>query len=243
MAERITLTGMVIKAVPVGEYDKRIVLLTLERGKVTAFARGARRPKGTMVAAANLFCFGRFEAYEGRDSYTVVKAEISNYFREFGTELELNYYGCYCLEVADYFCAEADPGCSNVLRLLYRTLQALLAGQVDLKLIRGIYELKMLVFNGTCPDFFSCGTCGKHERLIRFDLSRHSMICADCVADRRGIAIDAATLYALQFIVASPVEKLYTFRLKEEVQTALLSIIRRLFQSAVDRPLTTEQFL
>ena len=91
MAQTIVLTGMVLSAVPVGEYDKRIVLLTKERGKVSAFARGARRPNSQLIAASNPFSFGKFEAFEGRSSYTVVKADISNYFRELAADVEGAY--------------------------------------------------------------------------------------------------------------------------------------------------------
>ena len=99
MGQTIVLTGMVLSAVPVGEYDKRITLLTRERGKISAFARGARRPNSQMMAASNPFSFGQFEAYEGRSSYTVVKADISNYFRELTMDLDAAYFGFYFMEI------------------------------------------------------------------------------------------------------------------------------------------------
>ena len=112
MGQTYILTGIILNTMPVGEYDKRVTILTRERGKITAFARGARRPKSSLQAATNLFCFGSFEAYEGRSSYTVVKAEISNYFRELATDLDKTYYGCYFLELADYFgqCESVETG-------------------------------------------------------------------------------------------------------------------------------------
>ena len=144
------VTGMVIGSMPIGEYDRRIVLLTREMGKISCFAKGVRRPGSPLMAATDLFCFGQFRFYAGRNSYTVTEAEISNYFSYFRTHFRESCMGSYFLEVLD-FCTRENNDESRLLLLLYRSLQALESGRFGLPLIRAVFEIRTVAEEGEYP--------------------------------------------------------------------------------------------
>ena len=139
MAEFCKCRGIILSSMPMGEYDKRVVILTLEKGKISAFAKGARRPHNGLLAATNTFVFGDFELYQGRHSYTIRQVEVVNYFSEFLKNLEAAWYGMYFLEIADYFTRENNDE-REVLKLLYQTMRALLCEGIENKLIRYIFQ-------------------------------------------------------------------------------------------------------
>lgn len=242
MSQTCTLTGIILNTMPVGEYDRRVSILTRERGKVSAFMRGARRPKSPLQAAANLFCFGSFEAYEGRTSYTIVRASVQNYFRELTADLELTYYGCYFLELADYFCQE-NMDCSDQLKLLYQTLRALTVPSLAHSLVRCIYEWKSLTCHGIYPEVFSCIRCGAREQLHFFSMEKRGVLCESCAGAAGVDPLNDAALYALQYIIATPVERLYTFTVTQEVLKQLENVVHRYLSLYVDRELKTLHFL
>ncbi|MEY8390098.1 DNA repair protein RecO [Lachnospiraceae bacterium] len=242
MGQTIVLTGMVLSAVPVGEYDKRIVLLTKERGKISAFARGARRPGSQVMAASNPFAFGQFEAYEGRSSYTVVKAEISNYFRELAQDLEGAYYGFYFMELADYYSRE-NVDEAPMLKLLYQSLRALENQNLDNRLVRRIFELKALVVNGEYPNVFSCLKCKKEEDLKYFHVKRGGTLCRECGGSEHDWELDESTLYTLQYIITVRIEKLYTFTVSLKVLEKLEQIMNAYMAFYIDRKFHALQVL
>ena len=55
MQESLYVTGIVLKQTPFGEYDRIVSLLTREKGKITAFARGARKPGNRLAARKGIY--------------------------------------------------------------------------------------------------------------------------------------------------------------------------------------------
>ena len=203
MREQISVTGMVLMTAPVGEYDRRLVILTRGRGKITAFARGVRRPGNQLMAAAAPFVFGKFLLYEGRDAYTLAGAEVENYFREIAGDMEAACYGSYFLELADYYGRE-NIDATETLRLLYQSLRALLKPSVPNRLVKPVYELKLMEINGEYREL---------------PLGR----------------LNDSTLYAWQYVLAAPLESLYTFTLTDQVLGEFVRCVEQNKERFIDK--------
>ncbi|MEG2668734.1 MAG: DNA repair protein RecO [Lachnospiraceae bacterium] len=243
LSQSITVTGIVLSATPIGEYDKRVVILTKERGKISAFAKGARKQNSSLIGGINPFSFGEFTLYEGRNSYTIQQITISNYFMELRENIEAAYYGFYFMDIANYYTKEDNDEVS-MLKLLYQTLRALTKGTIDNQLIRYIYELKAISLNGEAPQVFECVNCGDTKREVMFSPHKGGIVCTKCQTDViDGISLDNSTLYTLQYIVSSPIEKLYNFVVTPKVLEQIQCIMKRYMELHVDKQFKSLEIL
>ena len=216
---------MVLSSMPVGENDKRVILLTKERGRISAFARGARRPNSHLLAACTPFSFGEFEIYEGRSSYTIQRASIREFFEEMKVDLDYIWYGTFFLEVADYY-AQENTDERERLKLLFQTFRAICSKKFSLPFIKAVYELKTIALNGEYPNVFSCMTCGKSEELVAFSMEERGCLCKECAVDQSdAVMVSPSVIYALQYVISSSVEKLFTFRLKPNLEEEFIQFI------------------
>ena len=213
MSEPITLTGMVLLSVPSGDYDRRVVLLTKERGKITAFARGARRQGSALLGASVPFCFGSFKLFEGRTAYTLAAASIDQYFQKLKSDLDGSLYGFYFMELAEYYGRE-NLDASMMLNLLYVSLKALENPRLDDRLVRYIYEIKLMQINGEFP-----------------------------YSTAEDPALSETARYMIAFILNTPMQKLYTFTVTDEVLGEVAKVQDRIRQSTLDRRIRSLEML
>ena len=243
MGDITEVTGMVISAMPVGEYDRRVVLLTKERGKISAFAKGARRPNSPLLGITRAFVFGKFQLYEGKTSYNIKQADISNYFENIMSDYDAVCYACYFAEIADYYGRE-NLDASSVINLLYVSLKALVNVNIPNKLVKCIYELRIIAINGESPNVFECAGCGAKENLDTFSYTHYGVYCSECKSKAgNGVYMNATLLYTLQYIIASPLKKLFTFTVNEEILIQLKSVTEQICFEVFDKNMKSLEIL
>ncbi len=174
MNDFFTCTGMVLRSRPAGENDRLITLLAGAEGKLSVFVRGARRPSSRFSASSESFAFGSFKLSRGQSAYYMNDADISNYFEEFRTDIELASYASYFAEVCDYYCVEGDDS-TQMLGLLYASFLALNNPVFSHRFVRCIFVLRSIVINGEFPGLpaervFNDAVVAAVERIEKADL-------------------------------------------------------------------------
>lgn len=146
----LKLHGVVLKSYDHSEFDRRLVILTAERGKITVFARAVKRPGNRLMASTVPFVFGTFHVTEGKSAYNLRETDIDNYFEEIRSDLNAFYLGSYFLEFADYYSRENVED-KPLLSLIYSSLLALLRDDFDNSFVRAVFEIKIISIEGELP--------------------------------------------------------------------------------------------
>lgn len=247
MRDTVTVTGMIVQSSPIKEFDRRVELLTREAGRISAFARGARRPNSSLCACTVLFTFGEFQLYEGRDSYTLTAGSIKNQFAALAEDYDALCYCSYFAEMARYFTRENLEAPQELL-LMYVTIRAVMAGKQPLPLIRMTYELRMMQIQGEMLELFQCLECGDTGARTVY-LSAGGLVCDSCAAKNPlweksiPIRLSGDALYTVQYILTAELERLYAFQISDAVFQELGNFRTRYLKRYLPHQFTTLDFI
>jgi DNA repair protein RecO (recombination protein O) len=200
------------------ESSKLVTFFTLERGKVSCLAKGARRLRSKFGAALDLFAQSRiiYYSHETRTLFTLSDTELVHCFSGLALRPERFLAAEQMSEFALRVIQPHDPS-PQLYRLLLNYLSTLesLPLPPPSSLLPSPYPalvcsflLKAASFLGFRPELRRCLICRRpieSSRPAYFDSGRGGIICPRCAGDNpRGTRLDPASLDTLAFLLYTP---------------------------------------
>jgi DNA repair protein RecO (recombination protein O) len=188
-----TTDAIVLRTRPLGEADRVYTLLTRERGKVDAVAKGVRRPRSAMGGRLEPLAEVRVALHKGRslDVITEVRT-ITSYWNGLVRPDALATASLFA-ETIDLFC-EPELALPEIYALLAGAIAAVAASASPAGLVPR-FQLRLLHALGLAPADDACVRCGAGlgDRGAWLDLEAGGLGCERCYgAQGDAHAFDAA---------------------------------------------------
>ena len=195
--ERWEDEALVLGTLDYGDADRLVTLLTRGRGKLTAFAAGARKSRRRFAGALEPGTVLRARLVERHGSTVRLDAvEVVNAFPRIRQELPRIARALYALELCRELLREHEPA-PELLGLAVDWLGQLDAGEAGPTSVLA-FELRALALAGLMPRFETCALCGGPPGLApRFDVEHGGAICSGCSGRSSGPRVDPVVLEGL----------------------------------------------
>jgi len=241
---QIGTRAVVLSARSMEEFDRLVVLLTEDQGLVTAYAKGARRQKGTMASATEQLSYSAFQLFRNRERTYVDRAEAETIFfaiRQDVGRLALASYFCQlCRELIPE--GDTQPG---YLHLMMNTLTLLDRGKMPMAQLKAVFELRLLTMSGYMPDLVACAGCGEFRGGgVFFAPATGVVYCEDCVpkAGDAPVPLSPGVFEGMRHIIYSDFGRLFAFRLPEKTLEELERVSEAYLLAQVERMLPALEF-
>ncbi|MGL4606961.1 MAG: DNA repair protein RecO [Eubacteriaceae bacterium] len=176
----IKTKGIVIKEQPYKEQDKILTLFTEEEGKIQCIARSVRRQKSTLLASTQIFSYGEYVYYPGKNFGSINQGSLIESFYALRNNMDKMLLGSYLLDLVnnafDFY--QKNP---IILKLLLHVLFYISEGKaLSDNIIVGGFQMKLVSVLGYRPILNGCSKCERKENLNYFSIENHGVVCKNC---------------------------------------------------------------
>jgi DNA repair protein RecO (recombination protein O) len=236
--------GIILKRSDVGEADRLLTLLTPERGKLRAVAKGARKPSSRKTGHVELFNHASLLIAVGRDLDIVTQADTLDAFLPLRSDLDRLSYAYYFAELVDRFTEEGEENYS-LFDLVLRGFHWL-ERTTQLGLTARYFELRLLDALGYRPQLYRCVNCGE-ELLPEENFftpeggGTLNARCRDSHPDVGAVSVNA--LKVLRFLFTRDYSEVEKLKLTTQVEEELEFLLHHYLTHWLERNLKSIEFL
>lgn len=236
--------GIVLKYTNLGEADKILTILTRNKGKLKAVAKGCRKPKSSLLASSELFVFSEFVLYKGSSLYHITQAETRETFYNLRNDLLKLSYGVFFVEMADAV-SEEELSSERLFILLAKALYYLAEGEIPVGIINLAYQLKLMDISGYRPSLQRCVHCNKTDiQEYKFDIELGGIICDECEKfGKKVIRISPGSLETIRILLNTEISRLNTLIIDNTIFNEIDKLTKRFVEAHLDKYFKSLDFL
>lgn len=232
------MRGLIIRETNLGEADKILTVLTEDSGKISVLAKNIRRVKGRFGAGAAFLCYSDLEVDPSRNELYYLRraVPVQNFF-SLSESIEKLALATYMGQLASFLVPEAFSSDSRTLSLLLNTFYILANTNRDIRLIKSVFELRLMAEEGFAPSVDACSKCGSTDFPLFFQVREGAVRCKAC-AGADGILLSESVYKTLLYILNADLRKIYGFSIGEETLETLCTLTEKycLFQIGREIP-------
>ena len=182
MARTETVDAILLRAVPYGDSDKIVTLLTSEHGKCAVIARGARRSKRRFAGALEPYQLLRAEVGFGRgDVGRLAAAQVVRAYIGVLSDLRRMTLAAAGIELLRAVLPDRDRPDPALFPTALRFFE--LSEESARAELRIAFTARVLAICGLAPNLDECGVCGliaPPNKPAYFDIARGAIVCRSC---------------------------------------------------------------
>ena len=233
--ELLKTEGVVLKRTKVGDNDVILTVFSRDKGLIQVSVKGARSLKSRLSAGSALFTYAEFVLKPGRTMYSVSSAEPKESFYQLATNIERLAFATYISDLTA-FCVREEGGDERLFSILLNTLYLFANSQRDLRLVKCVYELKLLDCIGLAPELSGCVRCGDVAEIDYLSPAEGGLLCRSCKrAEDMARPLDEQSLIAMRYILYSDDKRAFAFSAGEQVTKMLEDHIEAFVRTHIDR--------
>lgn len=223
------LDAIIIKGIDYGEGHRILTLFSKEEGKISAMARGVRKPKAKLAGHLQLLNRCQCILTRGKGLDTITQATANFTYPHIRENPKAYLYSSYFMELMNASLQEKEVE-EEIFFLLHQTLLAL--EKIEPQKVARYFEIHLLSLLGYGVDFKTCVGCGKPLKEGFLSPRFEGIVCENCGS---GYPVTPKTIYALEYFKNTPYERIDRLKLDEETAKAMARLTTHMLRFHLDK--------
>lgn len=226
--------SIILRARDLRESDQLITVFSEKEGKLTAVAKGVKKPKSSLRGCVQPFCHSLLFFSQGRELDLITQGRVIDFYGNSREDLHRTLHNIYMMEILDKSLMDRAP-LPHLYQAMIDVLELINQEGFNSILIR-YFESQLLVNLGYKPVLDRCVQCGSRAlNKYTFSLADGGLVCDTCHVNGNYMILRGDCLALLRLLSGGNLQAVRRVKAVPEAMAQLESLLEHYLEYHVER--------